>query len=71
MANPIKAKIQCDLNPHAEAVAARWLYHDDYATQRTGQMGFYDGLAKPQKRLVKEMVDNILAAPLGRAPRVR
>ncbi len=68
MTNPTKTEIQRDLHPHAEAVAARWLYHDHYAAQHLGQMGFYDGLAKPQKKLVKEMVDNILAAPLGRAP---
>jgi len=60
-------EIQRDLYPCMEAVAARWLWRKEYSRQRGGQMYFYDNLINSDKRLIREMVNQILDAPLGRA----
>ena len=48
-----------DFNAHKAAVAARWFYHDQYARSGLGQMGFWDSLEPSQKRLCREMVEDI------------
>jgi hypothetical protein len=44
---------------HAEAIAARWLWGDEYSRQRGGQMDFYDSLTPARKALCRELVDAI------------
>lgn len=55
-----------NLNPHAEAIAARFLWGYQYAAQRGGTMDFWDSLTEHQKALCRELVDRVLDAP--RAP---
>ena len=42
--------------------AAMWLYHTEYAAQREGAIEFYKRLSEGQKRIVDEMVTEILKA---------
>lgn len=55
-----------NLNPHAEAVAAMWLFGTEYAAQGGGSMDFWDSLSETRKRLCYDLVDDVLAAK--RAP---
>lgn len=62
---------QRDLNPHAEARAAMWLFSKNYAASGYGSMRFYDLLAESDKGLCRQMVDDIAKAirANGREPR--
>lgn len=52
-----------NLNPHAEAIAAMYLWSYEYAhKQRGGSMDFWENLDDRRKRLCKEMVEKIRAA---------
>jgi len=52
-----------NLNPHAEAIAAMYLWSYEYAhKQRGGSMDFWDNLDDRRKRLCKEMVEKIRTA---------
>jgi hypothetical protein len=51
-----------NLNPHAEAIMAMHVWHDEYAHQGSGSMDFYDKLSEGEKRVCKEGVDQILRA---------
>ncbi len=52
-----------NLNPHAEAIAAMYLWSYEYAhKQRGGSMDFWDKLDDRRKRLCKEMVEKIRTA---------
>lgn len=53
---------QRDLNPHAEARAAMWLFSKNYVASGYGSMKFYDLLAESDKRLCRRMVDDITTA---------
>ena len=55
-----------NLNPHKEARAAMWLFSSRYAAQKGGSMDFWDSLSESDKRLCRELVDEILEAK-GRA----
>lgn len=55
-----------NFNPTKEARAAMWLYCKEYAKQSGGSMDFWDRLQPSQKRLCKQMVDDILTA-VGRS----
>ena len=51
-----------NLNPHAEAIAAMYIYGAEYAVQRGGSMDFWDKIDKSRQRICREMVDKILKA---------
>lgn len=51
-----------NLNPHAEAIAAMYVYHSEYASQGGGSMDFWDRLREGPRRLCTELVDRILRA---------
>lgn len=49
-----------NLNPHAEAKMAMWLWGAEYAAQGGGSMDFWDRLSDSRKRVAKNAVDDIL-----------
>ncbi len=51
-----------DLDPHAPARAAMWLYHDRYAAQGLGSLGFWNSLTPAERRLCMDMADEIRKA---------
>lgn len=57
-----RARDQRNLNPHAAAVAAMYLYGAEYAAQRGGSMDFWDGLDDRRKRICCELVFKIAQA---------
>jgi hypothetical protein len=52
-----------NLNPHKPAVAARFLWGKEYAAQGGGSMDFWDRLDQSRKRLCRDLVERIKAAP--------
>lgn len=48
-----------NLNPHAEAVAAMYLWGSQYAAQNGGSMDFWDALPEGRKQLARELVELI------------
>lgn len=58
--------MQRNLNPHAEARAAMYLWGDEYAQQGGGSMDFWDRLSESRKRLCRDLVDEILKSPRER-----
>ena len=52
-------RMQRNLNPHAEARMAMWLYAKEYSQQRDGSMDFWDKLDVRRKRLCREAVNQI------------
>ena len=50
---------QRNLNPHAEARAAMWLYGKRYSEQGGGSMDFYDRLSDYEKDCCKRLVDDV------------
>ena len=52
-----------NMNPHKPAVAAMWHWGTRYSDQRGGSMDFWDGLPESDKRLMRELVKAIEAAP--------
>lgn len=58
-----RARTQRNLNPHAEARLAMWLWSYEYANeQHGGSMDFWDSLSEHRKHLCVRAVDEILAA---------
>ena len=55
-------RTQRNLNPHAEAQAAMYLWGADYARQRGGSMDFWDRLPDFKKRLCQQLVTDIFRA---------
>lgn len=47
--------------PHAPAVAAMYLWPNDYMSQNGGSMDFWDGLSPTRQRIAREAVRSILA----------
>lgn len=58
-----RAMAQRDLNPHAPAVAAMWLYADRRARLGLGSMGFWDSLTEHEQSLCRDMAYEIRRAP--------
>jgi len=52
-----------NLHPHAEAIAAMWLWGREYSRQSGGSMDFWDGRDETTKALVRRMVKEIREAP--------
>lgn len=48
-----------NLNPHAEAIAAMYMWGSQYAAQNGGSMDFWDALPESRKRLARELVERI------------
>lgn len=53
---------QRNLNPHAPAIAAMYLYGSDYMNSAGGSMDFWDVLSDSRKRNCRELVKRIRAA---------
>lgn len=53
---------QRNLNPSAEAIAAMYIYTNDYAEQSGGSMDFWDNLSERRKHVCIELVDRIRMA---------
>lgn len=51
-----------NVNPHAEAVAAMFLWPSEYAGQNGGSMDFWDGLDARRKRYCKDLIDRLATA---------
>ena len=52
-----------NLNPHAEATAAMYLWGKEYSEQRGGCMDFWDGLSDGRKRICRDLVTLIKERP--------
>lgn len=65
------SELDRNLRPHAEAVAARWLFRQQYVRQNCGVMDFWLTLRPYEKRMCREFVDEVMKAPLGRAKDVK
>ena len=52
-------------------VAAKWLYHEDYAISGLGAVEFERHLSPSRRDCVERMVDEILEAPFGTYSRSR
>lgn len=57
-----KQRDKRNLNPHAEAIAAMYLYGAWYAAQRGGSMDFWDGLDGAKQQMCRELVHKIKTA---------
>lgn len=51
-----------NLHPIKPAVAAMFIYHNEYAAQHDGSMDFWDGLTPHQKGVCERCVADILKA---------
>lgn len=60
--NPQTIDQKRNLNPHAEAIAAMYLYGDEYAAQGGGSMDFWDKLSESRKNICRAFVVRILQA---------
>lgn len=48
-----------NLNPHAPATAARFIFGREYAYQSGGVMDFWDSLSESEKQLCRDLVDAV------------
>lgn len=55
-----------NLNPHAEAVAAMYLWGSEYAASGGGSMDFWDSLSIGRRQTCRDLADRIVKA--RRAP---
>ena len=46
-------------------VGAMWVYGDDYSISRLSATQFWQQLSHNRKRVIVDMIDEILAAPFG------
>lgn len=53
--------------PHAEAVAAMYLWADEYGQDTCSAMEFHERLCEARKRLCKDLIDDIFAPDRKRA----
>lgn len=60
-----------NFSPHAEAVAAMWLFGKRYSQQNGGSMDFWDALPDGDKGLCRQMVRAIEAATLASSSAAR
>lgn len=52
-----------NINPHAEAIVAMYLWGDEYAHRfRGGSMEFWDNLGPARQKICRDLVDKILGA---------
>lgn len=51
-----------NLDPHAPARAAMWIWSKQYSDQRGGSMDFWDGLNESEKRIARKCVEEIRKA---------
>jgi len=51
-----------NLDPHASARAAMWLFGERYAAQRGGSLDFWDTLGAPEKRMARDCAKEIREA---------
>ena len=51
-----------NINPTKGAVAAMFIYHDEYAARGVGSMDFWDGLTLHEKAVCEDCVGKIEAA---------
>lgn len=58
-----RAQAQRDLNPHAPARAAMWLWSAEYARSGLGSMRFWDRLDEHRKGLARQAAREIKSAP--------
>ena len=63
MALTERQRTQRNINPHKEAIAAMTIWGAEYATQGGGSMDFWDWLSDSRKRICRELIDRIEAAP--------
>lgn len=56
-----------NLDPHAEAVMAAFVWGDELGRQDGGVMDFWDSLSEHRKRICVTLVDRILLAPRAAA----
>jgi hypothetical protein len=54
-----KQRMKRNLNPHAEAVAAMWMWGERYSKQGGGSMDFWDALSDYERSLCVQMVTQI------------
>jgi len=52
-----------NLNPHKPAMAAMYLYGDQYSKSRDGSMDFWDSLPDYKKRICRRLVENLKSCP--------
>lgn len=57
-----RAKAKRDLDPHAPAVCAMWLWGKRYSQQNLGSMGFWDSLSESEQNLCRDMAEKIKKA---------
>jgi hypothetical protein len=56
-------QMQRDLNPHKGAVAAMWIYHERYAKQALGSMGFWGSLKPYERDVCMDLLERLALAP--------
>ena len=49
-----------NLRPISEAVAAMFLYGEEYAAQNGGSMDFWDGLSESRKQVCRDLVKRVI-----------
>lgn len=52
-----------NLNPHAEATAAMYLWGTEYAAQKGGSMDFWDSLSDHRKSICRDLVAQVKLRP--------
>lgn len=63
-----REQAQRDLNPHKAAKFAMWHWHERYAGQRLGSMGFWDSLTDRERDFSRRAAADIEAAPAEPIP---
>lgn len=64
--NQMSPQAKRNLNPHKAAIAAMYLWGDEYSLQGGGSMDFWDALGGGRKETCRELVAKILEAPSER-----
>jgi hypothetical protein len=54
--------VKSNLNPHKAAVAAMWLWGEEYSAQRGGSMDFWKQLGPSRQDTARRLVKTIEAA---------
>jgi hypothetical protein len=58
-----KERLSRNLNAHAEATAAMYIWGSEYVAQKGGCMDFWDGLREDRKELCRDLVAQIKLRP--------
>jgi hypothetical protein len=56
------------MKPHKQAVTAMFIYHEQYAAQRSGCIEFWESLSKSEKRVCQDLINLIESRPEYNAP---